>query len=46
MKKVFAFLQKLENIIIISTFSTMVIVMFVQVINRNFFRIGIGWLKN
>ncbi|MDR1469178.1 MAG: TRAP transporter small permease [Spirochaetaceae bacterium] len=45
MKKSFFFLQRLENIIIIVTFSVMVIASFSQVVNRNIFKLGIGWFE-
>ena len=45
MKKALAWLQKVENLIIIITFAVMVIASFAQVVNRNIFKFGIGWFE-
>jgi C4-dicarboxylate transporter DctM subunit len=45
MKKTLVVLQKLENITIIAAFSVMVIASFSQVVNRNIFKLGIGWFE-
>lgn len=38
-------LQKLENTLIIVTSTIMVLATFAQVLNRNFFKLGIGWFE-
>lgn len=45
MKKVLAFLQKIEDAILVVTFSIMVITSFAQVVNRNFFKIPVSWFE-
>lgn len=45
MKKTLAALQRFENGIIIAAFSVMVIAAFAQVVNRNIFKLGIGWFE-
>lgn len=40
-----AWLQKLENALIIVTSTIMVFATFAQVLNRNFFKLGIGWFE-
>ncbi len=45
MKKALSWLQKAENLIIIITFTVMVLASFAQVINRNIFKFGIGWFE-
>lgn len=45
MKKALSWLQKAENLIIIVTFSMMVLAAFAQVVNRNIFKLGIGWFE-
>lgn len=44
MKKLLNGLTKIENIIMIVTFSIMVICTFVQVLNRNFIKLSMPWL--
>lgn len=45
MKKVLSFLQKIENAIMVTTFSIMVLCSFAQVVNRNFFKLPISWFE-
>jgi C4-dicarboxylate transporter DctM subunit len=45
MKKTLVALQRFENGIIIAAFSVMVIAAFAQVVNRNIFKLGIGWFE-
>lgn len=45
MKQLKACLQKVENFIIIATSIIMVLATFAQVLNRNFFKLGIGWFE-
>lgn len=45
MKKLLSFLQKIENLIMIITFSIMVLASFAQVLNRNFFKLPISWFE-
>ena len=43
MKKVLSMLTKIENFIMIATFTIMVLASFAQVVNRNFFKLPISW---
>lgn len=45
MKQLKNCLQKVENLIIITTSAIMVLATFAQVLNRNFFKLGIGWFE-
>lgn len=45
MKKILESLQKVENALIIISFSIMVLASFSQVVNRNIFMLGIGWFE-
>lgn len=45
MKQLKRYLQKIENMIIIATSAIMVLATFAQVLNRNFFKLGIGWFE-
>lgn len=45
MKKVLAFLQGIENAIMVVTFTIMVAASFAQVVNRNFFKLPISWFE-
>ncbi|MDF3005528.1 MAG: C4-dicarboxylate transporter [Oscillospiraceae bacterium] len=45
MKKALSWLQRVENLLIIITFTIMVIASFSQVLNRNIFKLGIGWFE-
>ncbi|HAQ40298.1 MAG TPA: TRAP transporter small permease [Clostridiales bacterium] len=45
MKKLLSFLQKIENLIMIITFSVMVLASFGQVLNRNIFKMPISWFE-
>lgn len=45
MKKTLDGLQKAENLMIIITFSIMVLASFAQVVNRNIFQLSIGWFE-
>jgi TRAP-type C4-dicarboxylate transport system permease small subunit len=45
MKKTLDGLQKAENLMIIVTFSVMVLASFAQVVNRNIFQLSIGWFE-
>jgi len=45
MKKVLAFLQQVENAIMVITFSVMVLASFAQVVNRNIFKLPISWFE-
>ncbi len=45
MKKTLDGLQKVENLMIIVTFSIMVLASFAQVVNRNIFQLSIGWFE-
>lgn len=45
MKRVLTALQKVENLMIVISFSVMVLAAFAQVVNRNIFRLGIGWFE-
>jgi C4-dicarboxylate transporter DctM subunit len=45
MKKVLAFLQQVENAIMVITFSIMVLASFAQVVNRNIFKLPISWFE-
>ena len=42
MKKILRSLQHLENLLLVVTFSVMVVSIFVQVVNRNFFKIPVS----
>ena len=42
MKKTLRFLQHLENWLLVITFSVMVIAIFIQVVNRNIFKIPVS----
>lgn len=43
MKKLLDWLTKIENLIMVVTFSIMVLSSFAQVLNRNFFKLPISW---
>jgi len=43
MKKILAYLTKVENFIMIVTFTIMVIASFLQVVNRNITKLSISW---
>ncbi|GHV50593.1 hypothetical protein FACS1894168_1930 [Deltaproteobacteria bacterium] len=45
MKKVLFWLGKLENFILIATFSIMLLASFAQVVNRNLIQASIGWFE-
>lgn len=45
MKKLFQYLQKAEDGIMIGTFAVMVLASFAQVLNRNIFHMGISWFE-
>lgn len=46
MKRILSFCQKMENAILVVTFSSMVLMFFVQVLNRNIFKLpGLAWLE-
>lgn len=45
MKKRFPYLQKIEDFILVSTFTVMVLASFAQVVNRNLVHAGISWLE-
>lgn len=45
MKKVLKFLQGIENIIMLITFTIMVFASFAQVVNRNFLKLPITWFE-
>ncbi|MBC2849889.1 TRAP transporter small permease [Cetobacterium sp. 8H] len=45
MKKIVNILRKLESITVFLLFLIMVIMVFIQVVNRNFIKISIGWLE-
>ncbi|MCL2835015.1 MAG: TRAP transporter small permease [Treponema sp.] len=45
MKKVLSVLNKVENGMIIIAFTVMVLAAFSQVLNRNVFKLGIGWFE-
>ncbi len=45
MKKLVSFLQKMENAIMVVTFTIMVVTSFAQVVNRNFFKLSISWFE-
>ena len=45
MKKLFQYLQKAEDGIMIGTFAVMVLASFAQVLNRNIFHLGISWFE-
>ncbi len=45
MKKALAFLQRIENAILIVTFIVMVVTFFAQVVNRNIFKLPISWYE-
>lgn len=45
MKKILSKLQNVENAIMVVTFAVMVLTSFAQVLNRNFFHIGISWFE-
>lgn len=42
MKKILRSLQHLENLLLVVTFSVMVVAIFIQVVNRNFFKIPVS----
>ena len=45
MKKILDNLQKVEDIILVITFTVMVLASFGQVLNRHIFHLGIAWLE-
>ncbi|NLJ98044.1 MAG: TRAP transporter small permease [Tissierellia bacterium] len=45
MKKTLSFFQRIENGIMVVTFSIMVIASFAQVMNRNFLKLPIAWFE-
>lgn len=45
MKKILKFLQGIENIIMLITFTIMVFASFAQVVNRNFLKLPITWFE-
>ena len=45
MKKILDNLQKVEDIILVITFTVMVLASFGQVLNRNIFHLGIAWFE-
>lgn len=45
MKRIMAFLQRIENAILIGTFIVMVVTFFCQVVNRNIFKAPISWFE-
>lgn len=45
MKKVLAFFQRIEDAILVTTFSIMVMASFAQVVNRNIFKLPISWFE-
>ena len=44
MKRLFANLQKIEDFILVATFTVMVLASFAQVVNRNIIHAGVSWL--
>jgi len=45
MKRLFANLQKIEDFILVATFTVMVLASFAQVVNRNIIHAGVSWLE-
>ncbi len=45
MKRILAFLQRIENAILVGTFIVMVVTFFCQVVNRNIFKAPISWFE-
>ena len=45
MKKLFSNLQKIEDFILVATFTIMVLASFAQVVNRNIVHAGISWFE-
>ncbi|MGL5625141.1 TRAP transporter small permease [Cetobacterium sp.] len=45
MERIVNILKKIENITVFLLFLIMVVMVFIQVINRNFIKISIGWLE-
>ena len=46
MKRLFANLQKIEDFILVATFTVMVLASFAQVVNRNIIHAGVSWLED
>ena len=45
MKKILGYLQKIENGILIASFTSMVVFSFAQVVNRNLIKAPIAWFE-